>query len=71
VIGLATVSGAEEGIKLEIDDDKVHGVQDTVEDGAHVILNRYDLNHPEHLYFSGDEKIIRPIASDWAASSRE
>ena len=37
--------------------------------GAHVILNRY-LYHPERLYFLGDEKMSRPIASDWGALSR-
>jgi hypothetical protein len=93
VIGLETVPEADESIKIKVDDDKVYGVQDTVEgvrdgtrdvenergivedlgarviDGAHVILNRY-LNHPELLYSLGDEKIIRPIASDWGALSR-
>jgi hypothetical protein len=53
VIGLATVPGADERIKLKVDDE-AHGVQDTIEgvrdgtrsvdndqviDGAHVILN--------------------------------
>jgi hypothetical protein len=36
---------------------------------AYVILDRY-LDHPERLSFLGDEKIIRPIASDWGALSR-
>lgn len=31
VIGLATVPGAEEIIKVKADDDKVHGVQDPIE----------------------------------------
>ena len=31
MIGLATVPGADETIKIKVDDDKVHGVQDTIE----------------------------------------
>jgi hypothetical protein len=31
VIGLVTVPGADESIKIKVDDDKVYGVQDTVE----------------------------------------
>jgi hypothetical protein len=92
-IGPATVSGANESIKIKVDDDKVHGVQDAAKgvregtrsvgneqdiiedrgvrviDGARVIRNRY-LNHPERLYISGHEKIIRPMASDWGALRR-
>jgi hypothetical protein len=31
VMGLATVPGADESIKIKVDDDKVHDAQDTVE----------------------------------------
>jgi hypothetical protein len=93
VIGLATGPGTDESIKIKVDGDKMHGVQDTIEgvrdgtrnvdneqgiiedlgarviDGTHAVLKRY-LNHPERLYFLGDENIIRPITSDLSALSR-
>jgi hypothetical protein len=42
VIGLVTVPGADESIKIKVDDDKVIGIQDTVEgvrDGTRNVEN--------------------------------
>ena len=65
-----TVEGVRDGAKnVEDEQDIIEDIGASAIDGAHVILNRY-LNHPERLYFSGDEKIIWPIASDWGALSR-
>ena len=43
VIGPATVPGTDESIKIKVDGDKVHGVQDTVEcvrDGTRNVDNK-------------------------------
>jgi hypothetical protein len=51
----------------------VDNEQSIIEDlGARVIdgAQSFLANHPERLYFLGDGKTIRPIASDWGALSR-
>lgn len=44
--GLATVPGADESVIIEVDDDKVHGIHDTVvgvRDGARNVDNEHGI----------------------------
>ncbi|KAN0118303.1 hypothetical protein V8E52_005279 [Russula decolorans] len=70
MIGPAT----DKSIKIKVDDDRVHSVQDTVEgvrDGTRNVENEQGIIEDLGARATdGDEKIIRPIAIDWGALNR-